>query len=114
LKGKKKITIGKRNFVVADKTSARIADETTNVLEKAQNRVEATFEGKNSFSILNSFSSQIFVNVASSCGINLGINKEKELDVISTVLAKERAQALLAETSARKERQLQDEKIRKD
>jgi hypothetical protein len=52
------------------------------VLEKAQNRVEATFEGKNSFSILNSFSSQIFVNVASSCGIILGINEEKELDVI--------------------------------
>jgi hypothetical protein len=44
----------------------------------------------------------------------LGINEEKELDVISTVLAKERAQALLAETSARKERRLQDEKIRKD
>jgi hypothetical protein len=64
-KERKKITIGKRNFVVADKISARIADETTNVLEKAQNRVEATFEGKNSFSILNSFSSQIFVNVAS-------------------------------------------------
>jgi hypothetical protein len=42
----------------------------------------------------------------------LGSNEENELEVISTMLAKERAQALLAETRARKERELQDEKNR--
>jgi hypothetical protein len=52
------------------------------------------------------------VNVATSCSINLGSNEENELEVISTMLAKERAQALLAETRARKERELQDEKNR--
>jgi hypothetical protein len=35
--------------VVADKTSARISDKATNVLEKAQNKVEASFGGKKIF-----------------------------------------------------------------
>jgi hypothetical protein len=35
LKERKKIVIGKRNFVVADKTSARISDKATKILEKA-------------------------------------------------------------------------------
>jgi hypothetical protein len=46
---RKKIAIGKRAFVVADKTSARISDKATNVLEKAQNKVEASFGGKKIF-----------------------------------------------------------------
>jgi hypothetical protein len=74
--------------VVADKTSARISDKATNVLEKAQNMVKASFGGKKSFSILNSFSSHHFVNVASSCGINLVTSEGKELEVISTMLVK--------------------------
>jgi hypothetical protein len=71
IKGQKKVAIGKRNFVVADKTSSRIIDKTIKILEKTQNRREATYEGKNSFSILDSFTSQHFVNVATSCGIKL-------------------------------------------
>jgi hypothetical protein len=35
-----------KNFVVADKTSSRITDKTTRILEKARNRREATYEGK--------------------------------------------------------------------
>jgi hypothetical protein len=84
----KKTAIGKRVFVVADKTSARISDKATNVLEKAQNRVKASFGGKNSFSILNSFSSHHFVNVAFSCGINFVTSEEKELELISTMFVK--------------------------
>jgi hypothetical protein len=48
IKGQKKVAIGKRNFVVADKTSSRIIDKTIKILEKTQNRREATYEGKNS------------------------------------------------------------------
>jgi hypothetical protein len=108
-KGQKKASICKRAFVVVDKSSARVPNKATNVLEKAQGRMEALFGGNNYFSILNSFSSQHFVNVASSCGIDLGSNEEKELEVISTVLAKERAQPLLTETRARIEREKQEE-----
>jgi hypothetical protein len=90
-KERKKVAIGKRTFVLADKTSARITDKTTKILEKAQNKMEYTSEDKNYFSILNTFTSQHFVNVASACGVSLGDSEEKELDVISTVLAKERA-----------------------
>jgi hypothetical protein len=90
-KERKKVAIGKRTFVLADKTSARITDKTTKILEKAQNKMEYTSEDKNYFSILNTFTSQHFVNVASACGVSLGDSEEKELDVISTVLANERA-----------------------
>jgi hypothetical protein len=61
-------------------------------------------------SILDSFTSQHFVNVATSCGIKLFPNEVSELEVISIVLAKERAQAMLAKVKARKERELQKEK----
>jgi hypothetical protein len=102
--GQKKTTVCKRAFVVADKTSVRVVDKNSRVLEKAQGRVEATTGGK-SFFILKSFPSQHFRNVASSCGIELGSSEDKELEVISNMLAKERAQALLAETRARWERE---------
>jgi hypothetical protein len=104
-KGLKKAAVCKRDFVGADKLSARMLDKATNVLEKAHGRMEASFGGNNSFSILNSFTSQHFVNVASSCGIDLRANEEKELEVISTVFAKERSHALLVETRARIERE---------
>jgi hypothetical protein len=98
-KGQKKAAVYKRDFVVAHKSSARVIDKTTRVLEKAHGRLEAA-TGGNSLYILNSFPSQHFMNVA-SCGIDLGSSEDKELEVISTVLAKERVQALLAETRAR-------------
>jgi hypothetical protein len=42
-KGQKKVAISKRNYVVANKTSSRVIDKTTKVLEKAQKRREATY-----------------------------------------------------------------------
>jgi hypothetical protein len=53
------------------------------------------------------------MNVASSYGITLGSNKERGMEMISVVLAKERAQAMLAETRARKERELENEEEKK-
>jgi hypothetical protein len=55
-----------KNFIVADKTSCRVIDKTIKTMEKSQNRREATYEGKNPFSILDSFTPQHFVNVATS------------------------------------------------
>jgi hypothetical protein len=40
--------------------------------------VEAASKGKNSFSIVNSFTSQHFVDVASSCAVCLGVIEELE------------------------------------
>jgi hypothetical protein len=40
--------------------------------------VEATSKGKNSFSIVNSFTSQHFVDAASSCAVCLGVIEELE------------------------------------
>jgi hypothetical protein len=95
-----------KNFIVADKTSCRVIDKTIKTMEKSQNRREATYEGKNPFSILDSFTPQHFVNVATSCGIKLCSNEDRDLDVILTMLDKEGAQAMLAEARVRKEREL--------
>jgi hypothetical protein len=65
---------------------------------------------KTLFCVLDSFTPQHFVNVAASCDIKLCSNEDKEIDVISTMIAKERAQAMLAQTRVRKEREPQEEK----
>jgi hypothetical protein len=112
VKEQRKGEASKKNFVLVGKTSSRVIDKTTMIMVKAPNRKEATHEGKNPFSDLGSFTPQHFVNVATSYGIKLCSNEDRDMYVISTMIAKERAHAMLLEARVRKERELQDGKNR--
>jgi hypothetical protein len=98
----------RKKIVVVEKTSARVIDKNTKILEKAQVRKESTNKGegtsKLSFSAFESFTPQ-HVNVATSCGIKLSTKDDDGLEVMNTVVAQERAQAMLTEARLRKERE---------
>jgi hypothetical protein len=99
----------RKKIVVVEKTSARVIDKNTKILEKAQVRKESTNKGegtsKLSFSAFESFTPQHFVNVATSCGIKLSTKDDDGLEVMNTMVAQERAQAVLTEARLRKERE---------
>jgi hypothetical protein len=83
------------------------------IIDKAQARKAKTNDqGKttNPFSVFNNFQPTHFVNVAQSYGIYMGDSETAALDILSTMEAQEKAQAMLNEARIRKERELQIEK----
>jgi hypothetical protein len=58
-----------------------------------------------SFSILNSFEPLHFDELSAACGVWIGDNEMKKNEMISTLVAQEKAQAMLAEARVRKEKE---------
>jgi hypothetical protein len=65
---------------------------------------------KNPFTVLDNFPASHFVGVAQACGIKLGGSDSSGVEIIDTMLAHEKAQAILTKARGRKERKLQLEK----
>jgi hypothetical protein len=86
------------------RTSERVGDKNAKILEKATGKKEMDLKGTlPSHSILNSFGHLHFVSIASTSGIVLGNENVVEREVVDILLAKERAQTMLAEARMRRE-----------
>jgi hypothetical protein len=86
------------------RTSERVGDKNAKILEKATGKKEMDLKGTlPSHSILNSFDHLHFVSIASTSGIVLGNENVVEREVVDILLAKERAQTMLAEARMRRE-----------
>jgi hypothetical protein len=100
-------------FVMVDKQSSRLTDKGGNINDKAQARKVKTNDlgnTSNPLSIFSNFHPAHFVNAAQSCGIKMRDDTTSALDVINTMEAQEKAQAMLNEARIRKEREIQLEK----
>jgi hypothetical protein len=100
-------------FVMVDKQSSRLTDKGGNINDKAQARKVKTNDlgnTSNPLSIFSNFHLAHFVNAAQSCGIKMRDDTTSALDVINTMEAQEKAQAMLNEARIRKEREIQLEK----
>jgi hypothetical protein len=102
------------NFVMAEKSSARIVDKSTKVMGKAQVRKDKAFHdlgnNKPTYPIFNSLDPLHLAKVAKTCGVVLGDKVANVLEVINTLETQERAHAVLTEARVRKEIELQREK----
>jgi hypothetical protein len=100
-------------FVMVKKQSSRVTDKGAKVIDKAQARKAKTNDldkSSNPFSVFNNYQPAHFVSVAQSCGIEMGNVKTSALEIISTMEAQEKAQAMMNEVRIRRERELQLEK----
>jgi predicted RNA polymerase sigma factor len=52
----------------------------------------------NFFSVFNNYHPDHFVSIARSCGIEMGCGETSALEILSTMKAQEKAQAMLNET----------------
>jgi hypothetical protein len=100
-------------FVMVEKHSSRVTDKDTRIMDKAQARkIKSNESGMNTnhFSIFNNFLSSHFVNVAQSCGIQIGNDEASMADVINTMVAQKKAHAMLNEAKIRRDGELHMEK----
>jgi hypothetical protein len=95
--------IGK--FTQVLKSSVKVGDKSTQILEKATTKKKKDFQklGLSSYSILNSFDHLQFVSLAATSGISLGDNNDTEKEVLDIMMAKEKSQAILTKARIKKE-----------
>jgi hypothetical protein len=96
-------------FVMVEKQSSTVTDKGTKIIDKAQARKSRTNDlGKSSnpFSVFNNYQPAHFVSVAQPYGIEMGNDKTYVLEIINTMEAQEKTQAMLNEFRIRREREL--------
>jgi hypothetical protein len=86
------------------RTSDRVGDKSVKILEEATSKKEKGLKGiMSSHSIFNSFDPLHFVCLSSTSGTVLGNENVIESEVVDILMAKEKAQAMLAEARLRRE-----------
>ncbi|KAM0871857.1 hypothetical protein ACQ4PT_039091 [Festuca glaucescens] len=103
---KKKRTV--KQPVVATRASKRIQRDGRSVLQKAEARVSQRDEAtgnSNPFAVLNNTSKDDTIGIANAAHINLGENDAEIDNQLDTILAKEMAEAVLAENRLRVRRE---------
>jgi hypothetical protein len=109
--GREILSSKRPKFILAEKSSSRFNDKEVKILEKAQAFKSKLFQdtGKSmsSFSVSSSSNTNHFLEVAKSCGVVIGNEHVSEIEVINTLEAYEKAQAMFAAARVRKQKETQ-------